>query len=44
MGTVLLNQDGTPQLGSDGSPLASYSNSDVKEIARALTGWTYAKN
>jgi uncharacterized protein (DUF1800 family) len=43
LGTVLLNADGTPQTDSAGAPVAAYSNTDVKEVARALTGWTYAR-
>lgn len=44
VGTNLLNPDGTPQLDATGSTIPSYSNSDVREIARALTGWTWARN
>lgn len=43
LGTVLLNPDGTPQVNDLGSTIPSYSNTDIKEIARALTGWTYAR-
>ncbi len=43
VGTVLLNPDGTPQTDNTGAPIATYSNTDVKEVARALTGWTYAR-
>lgn len=42
IGTALLNPNGTPQSDSTGAPIAAYTNNDVKEIARALTGWTYA--
>lgn len=38
-GTVLLNLDGTPQLDDEGHTLPAYSENDVREIARALTGW-----
>jgi len=41
IGTELLNPDGTPQLGPDGEPLPAYSETDVQEFTRALTGWTY---
>jgi len=44
MGTVLLNPDGTPQTDGAGAPIQSYSNNDVKEVARALTGWTWARS
>lgn len=43
IGTVLLNADGAPQTDSAGAPIATYSNADVKEVARALSGWTYAR-
>ncbi len=41
VGTVLLNPDAPPQTDTSGATIATYSNSDVKEIARALTGWTF---
>ena len=43
VGTVLLNPDGTPQVDNTGATIATYSNTDVKEVARALTGWTWAR-
>ena len=43
VGTVLLNPDGTPQTDNAGATIAAYSNTDVKEVARALSGWTYAR-
>jgi len=43
VGTVLLNPDGTPQTDDAGTWIPAYSNTDVKEVARALTGWTYAR-
>lgn len=43
VGTVLLNPDGTPQTDNTGATIATYSNTDVKEVARALSGWTYAR-
>lgn len=43
IGTVMLNPDGTPQTDSTGATIAAYSNTDVKEVARALTGWTWAR-
>lgn len=42
-GTVMLNQDGSPQLDAGGQVIATYSPADVKEVARALCGWTYAR-
>ncbi len=41
IGLVKLNPDGTPVL-SNGSPVATYDESDVSGLARALTGWNYA--
>jgi uncharacterized protein (DUF1800 family) len=41
VGTALLNQDGTRQT-SGGSPVATYNQTNVTELARVLTGWTYA--
>lgn len=43
VGTALLNPDGTPQTDNTGATIPTYSNTDVKEVARALTGWTYAR-
>ena len=42
IGLVRLNQDGSVVLGSDGTPVPTYSQDTVREVARALTGWTYA--
>ena len=42
IGTAMLNADGTPQSDASGTEIAAYTNSDVKEAARALTGWVYA--
>ena len=39
MGTVRLRMDGTPILDGEGRPVPTYSEADVREIARALTGW-----
>ena len=41
VGLVLLNQDGSPRLGDDGRPLPTYGGEEIKEFARAFTGWTY---
>jgi uncharacterized protein (DUF1800 family) len=40
IGPVRLNLDGTPALGADGRPVPNYTEQDVLEIARALTGWS----
>lgn len=39
LGVHQLNIDGTPVVDEEGKPVPAYSESDVKEIARALTGW-----
>lgn len=38
-GTVLLNLDGTPVTDSNGNSIPAYTETDVREVARALTGW-----
>lgn len=39
LGTTRLNLDGTPVTDSVGNPIPAYTEQDIKEIARALTGW-----
>ncbi|HSP05898.1 MAG TPA: DUF1800 domain-containing protein [Acidobacteriota bacterium] len=39
MGTKTLNIDGTPKLNGSGDPYPPYAETDVREVARALTGW-----
>ena len=41
LGLTTLNPDGTPVLDSNGQPVPSYTEDDVKALARILTGWTY---
>jgi hypothetical protein len=36
-----LNQNGTLKLNALGQPVPSYTQSHIKEFARALTGWTF---
>lgn len=43
-GTVLLNLDGTPITDGSGNPLAAYTETDVREVSRALTGWLVPNN
>lgn len=43
LGLVKLNPDGTTQRDARGKPLETYTQQDVAELARALTGWEYAK-
>ena len=42
VGLVQLNMDGTTKKSASGKVLETYSQKDVIEITRALTGWTYA--
>jgi len=39
LGAMQQNIDGTPKLDINGDPVPSYSETDVREVARALTGW-----
>jgi uncharacterized protein (DUF1800 family) len=39
LGTMLLNPDGTVKLGANGRPIDTYTQTDVSELTRALTGW-----
>jgi uncharacterized protein (DUF1800 family) len=41
-GPSLLNEDGTFQLDSTGTPRAAYDQSTILDLSRALTGWNYA--
>ena len=43
MGPDQLNMDGTPKLDASGARQANYTPEDIRGIARALTGWTYAR-
>ncbi len=43
MGINKLNADGTEQLNATGATIPTYTAADVKDVARALTGWTYAR-
>jgi hypothetical protein len=43
VGDVLLNQDGTPQVDSNGAPLPTYLQPTVADLARVFTGWTYTQ-
>jgi len=42
IGTQMLNQDGSLQLGSNNLPIPTYSQFTIAEFARVYTGWTYA--
>lgn len=39
LGTVELNMDGSIKRDAQGRPIPAYTERDVKELARALTGW-----
>jgi uncharacterized protein (DUF1800 family) len=39
LGTEQLNVDGTVKRDAQGRPLPAYTERDIKELARALTGW-----
>ncbi len=41
VGTVMLNPDGSPQLDGGGKPIPTYDQTQIKQMARVLTGWTY---
>lgn len=41
IGLWQLNQDGTVKVDAQGNPLGTYTQADVKDVARALSGWTY---
>jgi uncharacterized protein (DUF1800 family) len=43
MGPDQLNMDGTPKLDSTGARMPNYTADDIRGVARALTGWTYAR-
>lgn len=41
IGLVELNLDGTPRLGTDGKPVDTYTQAQITELARVLTGWEF---
>ena len=43
IGTVMLNSDGSPQF-SNGKTIDTYSEETAREVARALTGWSFARS
>lgn len=43
MGPDQLGMDGSLQRDASGGPIPNYTADDIREIARALTGWTYAR-
>ena len=44
VGLLQLNMDGTPKRDASGMVLETYSQKDVIEITRALTGWNFVPN
>jgi uncharacterized protein (DUF1800 family) len=43
VGLVQLNLNGTPKRDASGKVIETYSQKDVIEITRALTGWNFAE-
>jgi len=43
MGPDALAPDGTVMLDASGAPIPNYTTDDIRNIARALTGWTLAR-
>lgn len=41
LGVIRLNADGTPVRNGRGDPVETYSQKDVEELARVLTGWQH---
>ena len=41
IGLYRLNADGSVQRDGQGAPIATYIQTDVQQLAKALTGWTY---
>jgi len=41
IGLWRLNPDGSQQTDAQGNPIPTYTQTDVQQLARALTGWTY---
>ena len=41
IGLYQLNNDGSLKLDQFGNPIPTYTQADVQQLARALTGWTY---
>ncbi|PZQ61719.1 MAG: hypothetical protein DI544_03555 [Sphingomonas taxi] len=44
LGPVQLNADGTPATAANGAPIPNYTPDDIKDLSRALTGWTLARS
>ena len=44
LGVSLLNLDGSVQVDAQGVPVPTYTQTDVQQLAKALTGWTYSSS
>src|SRR5262249_13183384 len=44
IGINLLNPDGSLKLDGQGQPIPTYTQTDVRQMALALTGWTYGNS
>ncbi len=44
LGLNKLNMDGSEKLDADGNTIATYSQNDIEELARVLTGWRLDTN
>lgn len=42
IGTTMLNPDGSRQTDASGNPIPTYNQTNVTELARVFTGWTFA--
>lgn len=42
IGLVQLHGDGSLKLGSDGLPLPTYTQTDITELSRVFTGWSFS--
>ena len=44
MGPVRLNANGTPMLTGNGATIPNYTPDDIRDLSRALTGWTFSRS
>jgi uncharacterized protein (DUF1800 family) len=42
IGLLERHPDGTLKLGTNGLPIQTYTNEDIKELSRVFTGWSFA--
>lgn len=43
IGLARLHPDGSLELGAGGVPVPTYTNTDITELARVFTGWSFSK-